>query len=59
MPAIRAGNVLVSFLLPMLNFLLKRKTHLLTTKIISCLVTRARMYLWVCYHSSEISTFNS
>lgn len=58
MPAIRAGNVLVSFLLSMLNFLQKRKTHWLTTKIISCLVIRARMYLWVCYYSSEISTSN-
>ena len=59
MPAIRAGKVLVSFLLSMLNFLQKRKTHLLTTKIISCLVTRARIYLYMCYHSSKISTFNS
>jgi len=49
MPAIKAGSVLVSFLLSMLNFLQKRKkTHLLTTTIISCLVIRARMYLWVC-----------
>jgi hypothetical protein len=45
MPAIRAGKVLVSFLLSMLNFLQKRKRHVLTTKIISCIVIRTRMYL--------------
>ena len=36
----------------------KREKHLLTTEIIYFIV-RARMYLWMCCHSSEISTFSS
>lgn len=41
MLAIKAGNFPVSFLFSMLNFLQKRKTRLLTVRIVSCLIIRA------------------
>lgn len=46
MPAIRAGNFLTSFLFSIINLLRKRKTHVLTAKVITYLNIKAWVYLW-------------